>query len=200
MSDTPVPRRLKGAIDLDDVLLDLVGEVLVRINRTRRPDQAVLTPADVRTWDATLDGMPKSEWFWPHFETMRKDGSYWDIPPLDAMSKWYFNRLARSHDISIVTSRPAVDEPFVHLWLQRNGFTDVPVVCTKSSAEKASLPFDFFVDDAPTLLEPVQRAGKRLILLSRPWNREARLHPGAVRVKQWSEIVDLVDFLAGGSQ
>lgn len=95
--------------------------------------------------------------------------------------------LADTHDLVIVTKRPPGARVATLEWLaeQRIPAAEVHILDPKTGV-KSAVPCDFYVDDAPAVVEELAGAGKLVYLLDRPWNQECQ---AGKRLKTWYDVL-----------
>ena len=205
--------NLQLAVDLDDTLLDLTGEVCRWLNAreaaggasTHSPSpHGIIKPSDILGWDGKVadrfwggnTGGYVKEDFWDAYHDLRKTGAYWDAHPNDTTAVWSCNELvADGHTLSILSSKEAEEHANVRAWLEREGFNlngDIILVPDSMSKVQYATRFDMFVDDNPNLIEPLSELDKRFALMDRPWNHAHHLKRRQMRVYGWYNVRDLV--------
>jgi uncharacterized protein len=174
-------------IDLDGVVADFTSGWIERYNPEFGAD---LDRDEVKSWAAMLD--------LTHFDTM---DAFWDwcsrgedgslfrhldpypgaLPALE--------RLAGSHEIVILTTKPDWAVSDTYGWLSDKGILTHEVHITE---DKWRIPCDVYLDDAPHQLETLvlERADATVCRFVRPWN-----HPihGVRDIHDWNEFEALVD-------
>ena len=173
------PRRLRIAIDMDEVMADALTEHLRRYNAAFR---ASLT-ADATRGQHLEDRVPRAA----------RGGRSHDRRGLLRGSRRHARlpgrrsrELAERHDVFIVTA--AMDVPCSfdakYRWLRRH-FPFVPPSHFVFCGDKSIVDADYLIDDRPRHL---QRFKGQAVLFSAPHNAdETRFH----RVASWREIRDL---------
>ena len=178
--------RMRLGIDLDGVVADFTAGWVARYNAEFGTE---LHRDQIETWGGMLD--------LAHFETMddfwtwtaRGDNGsifrHLDTYPgaIDALS-----RLARRHDIVILTTKPdwAIHDTFAWLSDQRILTREVHI-----TEDKWRVPCDVYLDDAPHQLEELsrQRADATICRFVRPWNEPLT---GVRDIHDWDEFEALV--------
>lgn len=108
------------------------------------------------------------------------------------------NRLrAIGYSISVVTDQATEDllRDTVK-WLKIHKIKYDQLYCT---AEKEKVNCDIYIEDKPSTIENIIKSGKKVIVFDHIYNRElpADIKNKVVRVKNWGEIVDILEDLAG---
>jgi 5'(3')-deoxyribonucleotidase len=178
---------MRLGIDLDGVVADFTAGWIARYNADfgaeLRLDQA-------QTWGAMLDIA--------HFETMdefwewvanSKNGSIFRHLDTYPGALESLNRLAASHDIVILTTKPdwAIPDTFAWLSDQRIPTREVHIL-----EDKWRVSCDVYLDDAPHQLARLarERPDATVCRFVRPWNQpEHRVHD----IEDWDEFEALVD-------
>lgn len=184
---------MRLGIDLDGVVADFNTGWISHYNHQFGADIAF---DEVVSWDGIL---PLT-----HFRHM---GEFWewakdhdghtlfrhlDVYPgaVEALT-----RLARRHDVVIVTSKPdwAVSDTFAWLGDHRIPTREVHIL-----ADKWRVACDVYVDDAPHILRSLVRHRPQATVcrFARPWNSPVE---GTHTVETWDDVDRLVDGLLPGS-
>ncbi len=184
------------AIDIDEVLADFLSAYLRFCNARSRTS---FTREQFRSYrfEDVLGGTREDMLALTH--EFHDGGHLLSIPPLPAAQEG-IARLARSHELIVVTSRPHAIERETREWIERhfpgvfsavhltNEFssdgprTTKALVCLAHGAK-------LIVDDNLDYAAQCAQAGVPALLLDAPWNRAAALPDGVTRVRSWDEIV-----------
>ena len=178
---------MRLGIDLDGVVADFTAGWIARYNPEFGAD---LHRDQVETWAGMLE--------LTHFETMDE---FWQWTAQGANGSIFRNldtypgalesldRLARNHDIVILTTKPdwAIHDTFA--WISDQGILTREVHILE---DKWRVPCDVYLDDAPHQVESLvrQRPDTTVCRFVRPWNQPVL---GARDIHDWSEFEALVD-------
>lgn len=171
-------RRLRIAIDMDEVMADALSEHVRRYNdafgasvaieHLRGPLEACIPSAHREAAEAMLDAT--------FFENLALLPDCQDV----------IRELAARHEVFIATA--AMDVPCSfdakYRWLQRH-FPFIPASHIVFCGDKAIVEADYLIDDSP---RHFARFKGRPLLFSAPHNREETRYP---RVASWSEVREL---------
>lgn len=160
--------RLSISLDLDSTLRNQL--LAIRTAIYRRYHTKIQLSA-FNTWDAPLG----------HLVGISDDeltSWIWSDPMIFATAQPYpgavqaVQRLYQSHNITITTStaHPVLTEPWLDFW----GIPYHRVIHTK---DKASVEFDWHVDDSPIILPELEAAGRAVIRYALPWNAHLKHLP-----------------------
>jgi 5'(3')-deoxyribonucleotidase len=174
-------------IDLDGVVADFNAGWMARYNEEHG---TTLTPDQVTTWGAMIPltrfGSEAEFWDWA-----RNDGGpglFRHLPLIDGAVE-SLQRLARQHDIVIITTKPdwAVSETYQ--WI---GDHAIPTNEVHITHDKWTVDCDIYLDDGPHNLEALvrERPNRTTCRFVRPWNDPV---PGVVDVDSWDTFEALVD-------
>jgi 5'(3')-deoxyribonucleotidase len=193
--DTNSARGLDLGIDLDGVLYPFVED---------------LTPYAARHLRVRPQDLPPVT-RWNFFEDWGLDFKSFQAIQTEAFGSGLFDRLdpdpegvavlselaAEGHAVHYVTARhvegvsPAEMAVRTREWIGRHG---LPAHSLTMTTEKASVPTDVFLDDAPHNVEALLKAGHSApMLLHRAWNAEAIHLP---RVLSWRSFASRVRAMA----
>lgn len=127
------------------------------------------------------------------FGLMDREGAWELVPPVDgavALARWLVDE---GHVVSVVTSRPDHLQDPTRRWFARNGFPELPLHFA-ADGDKAGLlrrhrlDLQVFVEDHADFARPIARAGTRVLLVDRPWNRREALGPGMTRCADLARV------------
>jgi uncharacterized HAD superfamily protein len=110
-------------------------------------------------------------------------------------------RLHDSHQVSVVTGRPAALEMKTRIWLEErflNGFQHIVFgnhyaregISIEKSELCRSLSINLLVEDSPAYATECATAGIPVLLMDRPWNRNGPLPSNVTRVYDWEDVLD----------
>jgi 5'(3')-deoxyribonucleotidase/uncharacterized protein with PQ loop repeat len=171
-------RRLRIAIDMDDVMADALGEHLRRYNMAYGTR---FTPADVR-------GRHLEECVPPEHRAAAEamlDASFFEnlrvLPDCQAVTR----ELAERHEVFIASAAMDVPCSFEakYRWLRRH-FPFIPPSHIVFCGDKAVVDADYLIDDRP---RHFARFKGQPLLFSAPHNAEETRYP---RVASWKEVRD----------
>lgn len=165
------------AVDMDEVMADTLGELLVRYSREQNTS---LTKQDIQgkwLWQVLP---PKGQELIDSY--LLSDGFFEDIPVIPG-SQEVLLRMSRRYQIFVATAAMAFPASFnaKYRWLRRHYDFLSPqnfVFC----GDKSILHADFLIDDMPRNLASFQGEG---ILFTAPHNIHT---PGYRRVDNWQDI------------
>jgi 5'(3')-deoxyribonucleotidase len=160
------------------------------VSRYNREFGATLTADQVDSWDAMGN--------LTHFETM---GAFWRWASKGPGGSIFrhletypgavetLERLARNHDIVILTAKPdwAVHDTFA--WIAEHRIPTREIHITE---DKWRVPCDVYLDDSPRQVRELRarRPDALVCRFVRPWNDPVQ---GARDVASWSEFASVVD-------
>jgi len=173
------PRRLRIAIDMDEVMADALGEHVRRYNAAFG---TAITPAE-------LHGRHLEEYVPPAHRAAAEallDASFFaDLEPMPGCQD-VVRELHQQHDVFIVTA--AMDVPCSfdakYRWLQRH-FPFIPPSRIVFCGDKGIVEADYLIDDRA---RHFARFKGRPLLFSAPHNAHEQRYP---RVASWAEVREL---------
>ncbi len=188
-------------VDLDDVLLAIIAGLFPWHNRLYGTNNK---EEDVRPFELS------SSWNCTKEEAVSRILDFYQTPEhaqctpisgaVDAM-----DTLSQSHELIIVTSKPANLETMTHAWVEKhfpktfqgiyftNSFITPEHRQIKKSELCRELGIEIFIDDSITNILDVATVCERVFLFDRPWNQDEVILPDNVtRAYSWKEIVDAI--------
>lgn len=186
---------MRIAADFDDTLVDSASILVTLINFKHGTSFKL---ADISTWDWIQTQGPEFEkTFWQIHDLWDNTYMRRAMAPTDPYAFAVIKELVRNgNKVSIVTMNEAEAVKSIEALLFMHGIDEIPVrvLGRGSSKQKASMPYDIFIDDSPSLAEIVKKhPTKALILYDRPWNRGVRKSRNVFRAKNWLEVRDILD-------
>ncbi len=190
---------MRIAVDMDEVLADLVGPILRRwndLNGTNFDKSHI----DVFRMESTLGvdrtGRPAEglidEW-------MNEKGFFSSLDPMPGAIEG-LNILRKNHDVLIVTSVPerlvgVFDEK--RAWMRKH-FPDISMKSVIACSRKGCIDADVLIDDAEHNIVDFTEAGGEAIVFDAAWNRNMTKYKYLHlirRAETWGDVVDLVEQL-----
>lgn len=182
---------MRIAIDLDGVVIDLVDEMLPKLSQLAG---RFISPMDIIEFDIGaalgLNGRQMDElWRW-----LKASGAYRRAHPVDgAVDAIMQLSQLETTEIFFVSSRPEDLRPESSEWLESHGLGEFPLILRPRGPKVlASDQANILIEDDPRDLHVLSQVVEKLILLERPWNREARLPSNCLRVRSWRDVLDAI--------
>jgi 5'-nucleotidase len=170
-------RKLRLAIDMDEVLVDTLGKQL-RIYNRQYGTQVTTAQLDGLELADIVPGEHK-DWV---LRMLHEPGFFADLQPIDGALET-MERLCRDHTVYIASAATEFPTSFQDkmAWLARH-FPSIPTHRIIFCGEKSILNVDYLLDDTPSHFEGLRGKG---LLFDAPHNRrEDRCH----RVYGWKEV------------
>jgi len=162
------------AIDLDDVILDFVGNL---VNVLNTEYNAGLTQEDITEWDLSkkLDLIVGESW-WAWWK--RRDWLWAQAPAIPGAIGGLEKLRRDGHYLEIVTAKPRWAEAQTFRWLGKwrppvHRVTIVPVEQKIKKSEVTAA--ELLIDDKPANCEEFLQADRMAILYERPHNRKYKI-------------------------
>ncbi len=199
-----MPQAKKIGVDLDDVLLAIIAGLFPWHNRLYGTNNH---PDEVRPFELM------SSWNCTKEEAVSRVLDFYQTPEHAAClpipgSVEAMRALSQSHELVIVTSKPADLEAMTHTWVEKHFpktfqgiyFTSSFVTPEHKQIKKSELcrklGLDIFIDDSIANVLDVATACEQVFLFDRPWNQEnVALPTNVTRAHSWKEIVDTIQNL-----
>jgi len=95
-------------------------------------------------------------------------------------------RLANSHELHLVTSRPEKVRPQTVEWLKTN---DIPYhdLIFSEKTKLNGVPYELFIEDQTNFALELAESGAFVLLFDAPWNRQLE-HVNIDRVYTWDDV------------
>ena len=188
---------MKIAVDLDDVLVDLVPEILLRLNKKYH------TPIDknlIRDWYMSQYLGLREEQIDELIEQEFVLGDGYENLPLISGAKSGLEKLASRHQVFLVTYRDKHTEQITLDYVKRN-LNNYPVYLTNKDLKVKiclKLGASLLIDDSQSQTKALSRYIP-VFLFNQPWNEsfdESEFNKTnntqIIRVKSWQEITSLL--------
>jgi 5'(3')-deoxyribonucleotidase len=161
--------KLTFALDVDDVLADLITEWLARY---RRESGHKLYPDDLTEW--SMSAQVKPEWKSKIYDFLKDPLIYHNVKPIDGALDAVERIRRHGHDVLFVTSCVVGSTDAKMQWLLRNNFCDTKQQVEKefvAARQKHRILADCLVDDRIDNVEGFTGFDRRAFLVTRPHNR-----------------------------
>ncbi len=184
----PANAGARIAIDLDDVLADLIGELLHLYCKRHGVD---MRREDVVDWDTFPEDVHNA---------IRKDGGYESLSPIPGADE-FLAWLAVRYETHIVTYRSPAAREETTRWLQAHMpqvYQDVHFADGSKVSICRSLGVELLIDDSVNQLPPVTKElGIPGILIDTPMNRRIRQSSRIKRAYNFTEAREHVCGMLG---
>lgn len=192
-------KRMRIGVDLDDVLVDMVGPLVHYYNPILGYN---FSRADNKSFQM------RQLWQCTQEESIDRINKYYQahdprsLPPIPGAQK-AIAHLSKEHELLIITGRPKIIETKTRETLSHhfpNVFDDVhftnffnAVEKNKSKAEYCrELQVDVFIEDHYRWAHQIASEDIDTLLFDTPWNQEVISHARMKRVHSWEEITDFI--------
>lgn len=183
---------MRIGLDIDSVTADFTGHA----NTLYEPWFGEPCPIVWNRWDAYLDSPRFPDW--PTFQAWADKARLWlTMPFVPGAAAGIDALLAAGHSLSFLTARKG--EQCIYQtedWFTENLSTRFGLwrrdLHVGVGGKKATVPCKVYVDDSPTELDAFKAAQVSTIRFEQPWNIK---HPATARVKNWRELVSLINSL-----
>lgn len=169
------------AIDIDGVLRDFVGSLLVQYAK----DFPYHEVDHINEWDLHKF-FPIGKSIYDYAFNVKAKEIFENAPMFPGAREFIDDLRVRGHHVCLLTQQPRGKEIHTLNWLYESG---IPYDSIAFSAEKGLFDFELILDDAEHNLRAVRAAGKRAICFDRPYNQNW----DGERVKTYQEFLELVD-------
>ena len=181
---------MRISVDIDGVLLDLVGQVCRIYNEQHNADYS---KKDVSQWEFFRDWNISEESMYEIFNLAYQNSAYTSL--VDDGAPCVLKELNRTYNVDLVTAR---DEQYKKELLARLSSLNIKMgahyenlihVKTKPYDAKLGLNYDLYIDDNPNLAQPLEfYENKTLLLYDQPWNQKTNEKFNIIRVNNWNHI------------
>jgi 5'(3')-deoxyribonucleotidase len=188
---------MRIAIDLDDVLCNMRPALLDWHNRSAGTDWAFEDFTSFGLAAAFGISMDDERRIVHQFHT---ECDHKEIPVVEG-SLGAIAKLSASHELYVVTSRPAEGQFIAENWVEHNfpGMFKAVVMANPYSFAGSKpttkgeickeLGCEILIDDDARHMPSLAEHGVMMLLVSKPWNTEARLEGEVIRVEDWDEAM-----------
>ncbi len=172
-------KQLRVALDVDQVLVNAFEAAMQLINETRGEHHTMTELTDYPRKGGTIFGIPYEEWT-GFYE--RAWAERWSVMQR-LVDEAAIATLMQHYAVDLVTSRGDDSVAFLKGWLGAN-YPNLKfnIVVSKKGSDKAELPYDIYIDDAPRLANSISGKGGKMVFMVR-WPHNAQLEGIAANVK-----------------
>lgn len=115
------------------------------------------------------------------------------------------DKLAKEHELHAITARPVHIEEETLKWIDKHfslkNFKKIHIngQCINKEVVKTKtdicqeLGIKLMIEDALHFADDCAEKGIKVLLLDWPWNQKDKLHSNITRVKDWDEILEIID-------
>ena len=184
--------RPRCGLDLDNVIYDWEGHARWLLRTWWDIDLPVSTD-----YDMIRQRIGRERWDWLFDDGVSKFGLFSGGPILKDAAI-ILPEIALTHDVVVLTRRPRSAIRDTYDWLHRHMIHpselvilhDVPGKGDAITRAKADVECDWYVDDSPAEVEDLDRRGKDVYLMDRPWNQQCT---AGIRVANWYELRRMIN-------
>ena len=185
-------RKLRIAVDIDGVLLDLVVNFCDIFNKKHGTSY---NKNDINNWEFFNEwNISEEEAFEIFFEIYENTMS---VPFIDEAAPEYMEKLNKIHDVYILSARASeyraqlIEKLNLHGIKKGDQYIDLILLHHKPYASKQDYNFDVYVDDNPHLANAIRLMKDRYLLLyDQPWNQNFICENNIIRVHNWNEVYE----------
>lgn len=178
-------KKLTVALDLDNTTADFTGGFGSYLT-TRTDTHNGRTLPTHSVYDLVKCGWFNTETeFTSLFNTAEMLGLYRNLNPFPRAIETLHSLHAAGHSIIVVTARSDAYYSDTMMWLHAYGIRYDRIIHTN---DKATVDADVFLEDADYQIRNLRKAGKRVVVHSRPYNQ----HFVGERFNDWSEVPSLL--------
>ncbi|MFH1088754.1 MAG: hypothetical protein V1719_02835 [Patescibacteria group bacterium] len=194
---------MKIAVDLDDVLASFIAEFLKWYN-----------PQHNTNWQFE----DVVDYHWPNFMHITVEQAIQDVHsfcltagfanlPVMSGAQEFVNKLAKEHELYIVTARQHVIEEITHNWLDKNFpgifrgvlFANHYSMDGSSPRTKGGLckqaGCELIIDDDDRHLDALLAHNIKVVIMDKPWNKSSILPANVLRAYSWGDIDETIKVL-----
>lgn len=181
--------KLKIAVDVDNVILDIIGKFIERYNQTNGTSVKF---DDWDNWDYHQKLGMSDEIAYSWFRDIQANAM--EMEALDWRIASYLEKMNEYFVVDIVSARPrhslpALIKKLSSLGIEKNShYRKIVTVPTHPKDAKIRCNYDIYLDDNPNLARSLnEKNGKKILLYDQPWNRQIECNKNVYRVKNWKE-------------
>lgn len=175
-------------IDIDNVIADSESKFRNKLNNSYG---LALKRKDIKTFNFYECTPITKEQEKKALDEFEAEGEYKKLR-LIQFSKKCINILFKKNTIILITSRPERVKKDTEMWLQKRKIPYNKIVFSKNKSLYYK-NFDIVIEDKWENAFEIAKKGTEVILLDYPWNRKSIELENIFRVKNWKEILELIE-------
>lgn len=181
---------MKIAIDIDGVLLDIIVEYCEIFNKRYGTNHQ---KKDVTKWDFFKDWNVDEDTAFKIFYEIYANSM--NVPFIDEDAPEIMKKLNEAYDVDIVSARIPEYRSSIkkkldfHNIRENIQYSELILLHHRPYDIKLKQSYDLYVDDNPSLVEPIKKLKNRtLLLFDQPWNQDIICENNIYRVHNWKEV------------
>lgn len=177
-------------LDLDGVLINTM-ELWTKCYVEKWPDRPIPRPIDITDWNLTKSFQFSKQEMYDVFDEVRMNKSFRYASAMDSNFHIWLKKIQDElgYSLKLITANPSKCEEHVRYFLGKYGLGDLPIIFTKSSSEKLTLPWSIIVDDSADLANELP-SDRIQLLYTNPWNATYEERKNVRRVYNFKDVYE----------
>jgi uncharacterized HAD superfamily protein len=178
---------VKLGIDLDGVVVDIVGQLLPYLSQICGRQ---ISREEIQCYEFETALQMSHQQVAQMMDIVREQDLFNQAAPVDGSIACLRRfEVMDNLDWRFITSRPQWARAVTETWLSRHGFAHRELHLTDRGKPLAiKLGLDVFIDDDILTARELTSQGIRVLLMDNPWNRREQLPNNCCRVANWDEV------------
>jgi len=178
---------MKVTVDIDGVLSDVVGHILPILNIKYGTNYQY---KDINHWDFPINGISIGE----HLKEYFFNQEFLLTTPEIEGAREALIKIAKHHEITIVTGRPEYTKRYTYLWLNDRFMYNNIIFTNKKTIQSTGC--DLLIDDYFKYIDDFSNSGGKTIQLLQPWNENYIAEEVNYVATKWKEIPKMIERMA----